>query len=42
MKEIGFEVLTAMAMKNTVFWYVTPCSLCSPEYGVSTLLQNIG
>jgi hypothetical protein len=24
---IGLEVLTAVAMKNSVFWDITPCSL---------------
>jgi hypothetical protein len=23
---IGFEVLTAVVMKNTIFWDITPCS----------------
>jgi hypothetical protein len=23
---IGFEVLTAVVMKNTTFWDITPCS----------------
>jgi hypothetical protein len=26
-KQVRFEVLTAMSMKMTVFWDVTPCSL---------------
>jgi hypothetical protein len=28
MKElVGFEVLTTVVMKNTIFWDITPCSL---------------
>jgi hypothetical protein len=23
---VGFEVLTAVVMKNTIFWDITPCS----------------
>jgi hypothetical protein len=25
--DVGFEVLTAMTMKNTVFWVLLPCSM---------------
>jgi predicted lipoprotein len=25
-KTVGLEVLTAVTIKNTVFWLVTPCS----------------
>jgi hypothetical protein len=25
-KYVGFEVLTEVVMKSTVFWYITPCS----------------
>jgi hypothetical protein len=24
--QVGFEVLTAVVMKRTIFWYITPCS----------------
>jgi hypothetical protein len=24
---VGFEVLTAVVMKSTIFWDITPCSL---------------
>jgi hypothetical protein len=24
--DVGFEVLTAVTVKSTVFWFVTPCS----------------
>jgi hypothetical protein len=26
LKYVGFERLTAVVMKNTVFWDITPCS----------------
>jgi hypothetical protein len=26
LKDVGFEVLTAVVMKSTVFWDITPCS----------------
>jgi hypothetical protein len=26
-KEVGFEVLTAVAMKSSIFWDITPCSV---------------
>jgi hypothetical protein len=28
---IGFEVITSVIMKSTVFWVVTPCSLVEAE-----------
>jgi hypothetical protein len=27
MRLVGFEVLTAVFVKNSVFWAITPCSL---------------
>jgi hypothetical protein len=27
MHEVGFEVLTAVVMKSSIFWDITPCSL---------------
>jgi hypothetical protein len=24
---VGFEVLTSVIMKSSLFWYITPCSL---------------
>jgi hypothetical protein len=26
-ENVGFDVLTAVAMKSSIVWYVTPCSL---------------
>jgi hypothetical protein len=26
MRLVGFEVLTTVAIKNIILWYVTPCS----------------
>jgi hypothetical protein len=28
---VGFEVLTAVVMKSTTFWDITPCSLLSVD-----------
>jgi hypothetical protein len=25
-KDVGFEVLTAVVMKSSIFWDITPCS----------------
>jgi hypothetical protein len=29
MNLVGFEVFTALVMKSTIFWDITPCSLLS-------------
>jgi hypothetical protein len=45
---VGFEVLTAVVMKSTIFWDITPCSplkaTCfhDPEYGGDMFLRNVG
>jgi hypothetical protein len=28
---VGFEVLTAVVVKTTIFWDITPCSLLSTD-----------
>jgi hypothetical protein len=48
---VGFEVLTAVVMKSTIFWDITPCSVLSvyvhfggtyrdPEDGGDMFLRN--
>jgi hypothetical protein len=47
---VGFEVFTAVTMKNAIFWDVALCISCVdwrfkffyPEYGGDTFLQNVG
>jgi hypothetical protein len=44
----GFEVLTAVVMKSTVFWDIMPCSPLrvnrrfDPEDGGDMFLRNVG
>jgi hypothetical protein len=28
---LGFEVVTAVVMNDTIFWYITPCGLLSVD-----------
>jgi hypothetical protein len=51
---VGFEVLTAVVMKSTIFWDIKPCSPLSvnrrfllnlfldPEDGGDVFLRNVG
>jgi hypothetical protein len=40
---VRFEVFTAMTMKNTVFWDVTPCCCCkNRRFGETYLLHHQG
>jgi hypothetical protein len=39
LKIVGFEVLTAVSMKITVFWVVAPCSLVEPRRQLSSQLK---
>jgi hypothetical protein len=48
-ENVGFEVFTAVTMKNAVFWGVAPCSrwffahgFFYPEDGGDTILRNVG
>jgi hypothetical protein len=40
---VGSEVLTAVVMKSSIFWYITPCSETTrryiPEYRI--ILENL-
>jgi hypothetical protein len=39
----GFQVLTAVVMKSTIFWHITPCSTLKVSRrfgGTSTLLAT--
>jgi hypothetical protein len=40
-KDVGFDVLTAVAMKSSGFWDITPCSLLkiSQRFGETCRLQ---
>jgi hypothetical protein len=39
---IGFEVLTAVTMKSSVFWDITSCSpVLDPENGGDMFLRNV-
>jgi hypothetical protein len=33
MEYVGFEVLTAVVMKSSIFWDITPCSLLKVNRG---------
>jgi predicted membrane protein len=35
---VGFEVLTAVVMKSSVFWDITPCSLLATCFHTGLLL----
>jgi hypothetical protein len=40
---VGFEVFTAVTMKNAVFWDVTPCGSCkNRRFGGTWLLLHQG
>jgi hypothetical protein len=40
---VRFEVFTAVTMKNSVFWDVTPCgSFKNKRFGGDTFLRNEG
>jgi hypothetical protein len=41
-KPARFEVFTAVAMKNGVFWDVTPCGSTDPDEGGEKFLRNVG
>jgi hypothetical protein len=32
--EVGFEALTVVVMKGSVFWDIIPCSPFNGEYGI--------
>jgi hypothetical protein len=41
---VGFEVITALVMKSTIFWDITPCRSLSANrrFGGTHRLQNVG
>jgi hypothetical protein len=41
--EVGFEVLTAVVMKSTIFWDMTPCSplSCNGRFGETCRLASL-
>jgi hypothetical protein len=49
-KCVGFEVLTAVVMKSSIFWDITPCSLLKASLAYSStltmeaicVLRNVG
>jgi hypothetical protein len=44
LKTVGFEVLTAVVMKSTIFWDITPCSPLSVNrcFGGTCRLHVVG
>jgi hypothetical protein len=36
---VGFEVLTAVVMKSTIFWDITPCSPLRPSAHMQFLVE---